>query len=93
MQEIRIGSIGCGGIGTGAHLPATRYLRDRVRLVAAADVNLEAARAAGAPRDATAYADYRAVLERRAMALRLALAAVETARTGRVVRLDEGEDA
>ena len=43
---VKIGLIGCGSIARGAHLPAMRALRDRVELVAAADLNREAAHAA-----------------------------------------------
>ena len=36
-----IGVIGCGTIANSAHLPAIRRLRDRLRLVAVADVREE----------------------------------------------------
>jgi predicted dehydrogenase len=65
VARIRIGLIGCGGIAQSAHLPAMRQLRDRLTLVAAADVNADAARAAAAPWDADAYADGHQLLERR----------------------------
>jgi predicted dehydrogenase len=64
MQSVRIGVIGCGGIARSAHLPAIWRLRDRVALVAAADLNEEAARAAAEPWGATAYTDGRALLDR-----------------------------
>jgi len=61
---VKIGLIGCGSIARGAHLPAMRALRDRVALVAAADLNREAAQAAAAPWGADAYADGRQVVDR-----------------------------
>lgn len=60
-----VGLIGCGNIARAAHLPAIERLRDRVRLVAAADLNEEAARAAAAPWQAEAYADGYRLIERR----------------------------
>ncbi len=64
MARIRIGLIGCGGIAQSAHLPAMRHLRDRVALVAAADVDEAAARAAAAPWGADAYTNGHALLAR-----------------------------
>lgn len=61
---VKAGLIGCGSIARSAHLPALHILRDRVALVAAADVNVEAARAAAAPWGADAYADGREVAAR-----------------------------
>jgi len=61
---IRIGLIGCGSIAASAHLPAIARLPQLVRLVATADVNLEAATQAAAEAGAEAYSDYRQVVER-----------------------------
>jgi predicted dehydrogenase len=61
----RVGLIGCGNIARAAHLPAIERLRDRVRLVATADLNEEAARAAAAPWQAEAYADGYQLIARR----------------------------
>ncbi|HLJ58811.1 MAG TPA: Gfo/Idh/MocA family oxidoreductase [bacterium] len=65
MARIRIGLIGCGGIARSAHLPAMQHLREQVTLVAAADVNVEAARAAAAPWGADAYADGHQLIARK----------------------------
>ncbi len=60
-----IGVIGCGTIAFSAHLPAIRRLRDRLRLVATADVRAElAARAAREFGAEAHYADYRQLLAR-----------------------------
>jgi len=64
MERLRVGLIGCGSIGTRAHLPAIAYLRDRVTLVATADLSEAAARDAAAPWGATSYTDYRRIPER-----------------------------
>jgi predicted dehydrogenase len=64
MQPLRLGLIGCGGIARSAHLPAIASLPGLVRLVATADVDLQAAQAAAAPFGADAYADYRSLLAR-----------------------------
>jgi myo-inositol 2-dehydrogenase/D-chiro-inositol 1-dehydrogenase len=64
MIPVSIGLIGCGNIARSAHLPAMARLADRVRLVAAADVNVQAAAAAAAPWSAAVHTDYRAVLDR-----------------------------
>ncbi|HET7264530.1 MAG TPA: Gfo/Idh/MocA family oxidoreductase [bacterium] len=61
---VKIGLIGCGSIARGAHLPAMDALRDRVALVAAADLNREAAQAAASSWGADAYADGRRVVDR-----------------------------
>ena len=61
---VKIGLIGCGSIARSAHLPAMRSLRDRVTLVAAADLNPEAAQAAASPWGADAYTDGRQVVDR-----------------------------
>lgn len=61
---VKVGLIGCGSIARSAHLPAMQALRDRVALVAAADLNVEAAQAAAAPWGAEAYADGRLVVGR-----------------------------
>jgi predicted dehydrogenase len=62
--RVKAGLIGCGSIARSAHLPALQALRDRVELVAAADLNLDAARTAAAPWGADAYADGREVIGR-----------------------------
>lgn len=60
-----IGVIGCGTIAQSAHLPAIARLRDRVRLVAVADVREEVAAHVGRMWGAAAvYTDYRALLAR-----------------------------
>jgi predicted dehydrogenase len=59
-----VGLIGCGSIARSAHLPALWALRDRVRLVAAADLDATAAETAAAPWDADAYTDGQRVAER-----------------------------
>ncbi len=64
MSLVRMGLIGCGGIAMRAHLPAMRTLRDRVTLVAAADLNRDLAEKAAAPWGAAAYVDYREMLRR-----------------------------
>ncbi|HLW48503.1 MAG TPA: Gfo/Idh/MocA family oxidoreductase [bacterium] len=61
---VKAGLIGCGSIARSAHLPALRTLRDRVTLVAAADLNVDAARAAAGPWGAEAYTDGREVVAR-----------------------------
>jgi myo-inositol 2-dehydrogenase/D-chiro-inositol 1-dehydrogenase len=68
MEPLALGLIGCGNIARSAHLPAMARLADRVRLVAAADTNLAAAETAAAPWSAQAYADWRALAERRDVA-------------------------
>lgn len=64
-SPLRVGLIGCGNIAKQAHLPAMDRLRDRMRLVAAADINEEAARAAAAPWEAAAYGNGYDLIERR----------------------------
>jgi len=64
MEPVRIGIIGCGSIAQSAHLPAIARLPGIVRLVAAADLNEEAARKAAAPFGADWYTDYRQILAR-----------------------------
>lgn len=61
----RVGLIGCGGIARAAHLPVMRHLSDRVRFVAAADVNEAAAQAAAAPWEAAVYTDGHELIRRR----------------------------
>ena len=61
---VKVGLIGCGSIARSAHLPAMRVLRDRVALVATADLNEQAARAAAAPWGAEAFTDGRRVVGR-----------------------------
>ena len=64
MPAVRVGLIGCGNIARSAHLPAMYCLRDRLALVAAADLDERAARSAARPWGAEAYADPRRVIER-----------------------------
>lgn len=60
-----IGVIGCGTIANSAHLPAILRLRDRLRLVAVADVREEQAALAARCFGAEAYyTDYRELLAR-----------------------------
>jgi predicted dehydrogenase len=61
---VKAGLIGCGSIARSAHVPALLTLRDRVELVAAADLNLDAAKAAAALWGADAYNDGRKVTDR-----------------------------
>ena len=67
MAKIKAGIIGCGGIGTGKHLPALKALSDRVEVVGFCDIIEERAQKAckefGAE-GAKVYTDYkeRAVL-------------------------------
>ncbi len=62
--RLRVGLIGAGTIATSAHLPALTRLRDRLELVAVADVRLEAAEATAVRFGGTATADYRTLLAR-----------------------------
>jgi predicted dehydrogenase len=65
MTRLRAGLIGTGTIAFSAHLPAMRYLRDEVELVAVADVRPEAAEKAAREFGAEHwYSDYRALLDR-----------------------------
>lgn len=65
VAPLGIGVIGCGTIANSAHLPAIRRLRDRLRLVAVADVREEqAARAAREYGAEAYYTDYRQLLAR-----------------------------
>jgi len=64
MQPIRVALVGCGAIARSAHLPAMAHLGDRVRLVATADLDEEAARAAAGPWGAAVHTDYRPCVER-----------------------------
>jgi predicted dehydrogenase len=62
---LRVGLIGCGNIARRAHLRAMDVLRDRVRLVATADIDEAAAHDAAAPWEAVAYADGHELIGRR----------------------------
>lgn len=65
MTKLRAGLIGTGTIAHSAHLPAMRYLRHDIELVAVADIRAEAAEAAVHEYGAeTWYSDYRELLER-----------------------------
>lgn len=62
--RLGIGVIGCGTIARSAHLPAIVRLRDRLRLVAVADVREEQAARAAADFGADRYyTDYRQLLD------------------------------
>lgn len=45
MEKLRVGVIGCGGISEIAHFPTYAKLRDKVELVAAADIDITRAQA------------------------------------------------
>ena len=62
-RTIKVGLIGCGNIGTRAHLPACVHTSE-VELVAVCDIIEERVRAAAERSGATAYTDYRKLLER-----------------------------
>ncbi|MDP9369682.1 MAG: Gfo/Idh/MocA family oxidoreductase [Chloroflexota bacterium] len=64
-SRLRVGVIGAGTIAVGAHLPAILRLRDRLELVAVADVRAEAAKEAAERFGAAhAYTDTRELLDR-----------------------------
>ena len=60
---IRVGLIGCGNIGMGAHLPAYAHIPE-AELVAVCDIIEERVQAAAERSGATAYMDYRQLLKR-----------------------------
>ena len=66
MAKIKAGIIGCGGIGTGKHLPAIKALSDRVEVVGFCDIIEERAQKAckefGAE-GAKVYTDYKEMLK------------------------------
>ena len=66
MAKIKAGIIGCGGIGTGKHLPALKALSDRVEVVGFCDIIEERAQKAckefGAE-GAKVYTDYKEMLK------------------------------
>jgi predicted dehydrogenase len=65
MTKLRAGLIGTGTIAHSAHLPAMRYLRHDIELVAVADIRPEAAEAAVREYGAEAlYSDYHELLAR-----------------------------
>ena len=64
MKAVNLGMIGCGSIATTAHVPAIEKLTGMVRLIAAADVNYQAAEAVAQSFNASAYSDYHKLLER-----------------------------
>jgi len=63
-KRINVGLIGCGNIGAGGHLPAYAHIPE-AELVAVCDVAEELAQAAAERSGATAYTDYRRLLERK----------------------------
>lgn len=62
-RRIKVGLIGCGNIGAGGHLPAYACIPE-AELEAVCDVVEESAHAAAKQSRATAYTDYRQLLER-----------------------------
>jgi len=62
-RTVRVGLIGCGNIGAGGHLPAYAHIPE-AELVAVCDGVEELAHAAAERSGATAYTDYRRLLER-----------------------------
>jgi len=62
-EQIKVGLIGCGNIGAGGHLPAYAHIPE-AELVAVCDAVEELAHAAAERSGATAYTDYRRLLER-----------------------------
>ena len=62
-RRIKVGLIGCGNIGAGGHLPAYARIPE-AELVAVCDAVEKRARAAAEQSGATAYTDYRQLLER-----------------------------
>ena len=62
-RTIRVGLIGCGNIGMGAHLPAYAHIPG-AELVAVCDIIEERVQAAVECSGATAYVNYRRLLER-----------------------------
>ena len=63
-RTVRVGLIGCGNIGARAHLPACTQIPE-TELVAVCDIIEERAQAAAERSCATAYTDYRQLLERK----------------------------
>ncbi|MBE9472100.1 MAG: Gfo/Idh/MocA family oxidoreductase [Chloroflexi bacterium] len=62
-QQIKVGLIGCGNIGAGAHLPAYTHIPE-AELVAVCDIIEERVQAAAERSGGTVYIDYRRLLER-----------------------------
>ena len=62
-RTVRVGLIGCGNIGARAHLPACTQIPE-AEVVAVCDIIEERAQAAAGRSGATAYTDYRQLLER-----------------------------
>ncbi len=62
-EQIKVGLIGCGNIGAGGHLPAYAHIPE-AKLVAVCDAVEKLAHAAAERSGATAYTDYRRLLER-----------------------------
>ncbi len=61
-RQIKVGLIGCGNIGMGAHLPAYAHIPE-AELVAVCEIIEERVHAAAERSGATAYTDYRWLLE------------------------------
>ena len=61
-RQIKVGLIGCGNIGMGAHLPAYAHIPE-AELVAVCEIIEERVQAAAERSGATAYTDYRWLLE------------------------------
>ena len=66
-DRLRIGVIGCGGLATGAHIPALMKMKesDNVEIVAVCDVWQKALDRAAATTGAKAYKDYRTILDQK----------------------------
>ena len=64
LGRLRLGMIGCGNIAKSSHLPAIAYLNGEAELVATADISAADAEAAAQPWGATAYTDYRQLIDR-----------------------------
>ncbi|MCK4472376.1 MAG: Gfo/Idh/MocA family oxidoreductase, partial [Anaerolineae bacterium] len=62
-RTVKVGLIGCGNIGVRAHLPACTQVPE-TELVTVCDIIEERAQAAAGRSGATAYTDYRQLLER-----------------------------
>ncbi len=65
--RLRIGVIGCGGLATGAHIPALMKMKesDNVEIVAVCDVWQKALDRAAATTGAKPYKDYRTILDQK----------------------------
>lgn len=65
-KKLKVGIIGCGGIGTSKHLPSLSKLKDKIELVAFCDIILERAEKAAkefGKKSAKVFTDYNKLLE------------------------------